>query len=108
MGVSVRAHIMEMVIIIVTIQPSCANITPAIPLTIVNGRNTAIMVSVEATIDSPTSFVPLMAAGLGRPPRSMCVVIFSSTTIASSTTSPIASDNELSEMIFSVPPVRYR
>ena len=39
------------------IQPNWRNNTPDIPLTIVSGKNTAIMVSVEAITEMATSFV---------------------------------------------------
>ena len=49
-----------------------------------------------------------MAASLGFEPRSMCVVMFSSTTMASSTTIPMAIESDESEMILSVEPVAKR
>ena len=100
-GVSVSAARIDRIIMMLTIQPNCLNSTPAIPVTMVRGRNTARIVSVEAITERPTSFVPCIAACLGELPLSMCVVMFSSTTIASSTTIPIAMDSELSEMILS-------
>ena len=87
-----------------TIQPNCLKRIPAIPLTIVKGRNTANMVRVEATTEIATSLVAWTAACLGILPRSMWVVTFSNTTIASSTTIPMAIESELSEMMFSVLP----
>ncbi len=78
------------------------------PVTRVRGKNTAIRVSVEAITETATSFVPCTAACFGSEPRSMCVVTFSSTTIASSTTIPIEIDRADSDTIFSVLPVAYR
>ena len=49
-----------------------------------------------------------MAASLGFEPRSICVVMFSRTTMASSTTIPMAMDSDESEMMFSVEPVAKR
>ena len=49
-----------------------------------------------------------MAASLGLDPRSIWVVIFSSTTMASSTTIPMAIESDESEMMFSVDPVAKR
>ncbi|MPM15669.1 hypothetical protein SDC9_62040 [bioreactor metagenome] len=57
-GVSVMAIISESEIMMVTIHPSCLNITPAKPPTIVIGKNTATMVSVDAMMESETSSVP--------------------------------------------------
>ena len=71
MGVSERAHTMEMTMMIVTIQPNCLKSTPVIPVTSVRGKNTAISVSVEATTERPTSLVPCTAACMGSLPRSM-------------------------------------
>ena len=75
---------------------------------IVSGRNTATMVRVEAITDSCTSWVACTAASLGFEPHSICVVMFSNTTMASSTTIPIAMVKDDIEMIFSVLPVAYR
>ena len=91
-----------------TIQPNCLNITPVVPLIIVKGRNTANMVKVEAMTDSCTSRVACTAASLGLEPRSMWVVTFSSTTMASSTTIPMAMVSDDMEMIFRVLPVANR
>ena len=107
-GVSERAQTVEMTIMIVTIQPSWRNSTPVMPVTMVRGKNTAISVSVEAITETATSLVPCTAACRGSAPRSMWVVTFSSTTIASSTTMPIEMDNAESEMMFSVLPVANR
>ncbi len=57
-GVSVRDIINERDIMIVTIHPNCLNITPAKPPTMVIGKNTAIIVRVEAITESDTSSVP--------------------------------------------------
>ena len=45
---------------------------------------------------------------MGFEPRSMCVVMFSNTTMASSTTIPMAMVSDDMEMIFSVLPVAYK
>ena len=87
------------------IQPNSLNITPVIPEIIVSGKNTASIVSVDAITETATSFVAWIAACLGAAPRSICVVTFSSTTIASSTTIPIAIVKVLNDIIFNVPSV---
>lgn len=56
------AAMVETVSVIDTIQPSELKSTPAIPLIIVRGRNTAIVVNVDAITDTPTSLVAKMAA----------------------------------------------
>ena len=105
MGVSDSALVVDIIIMMVTIQPSCRKSTPVMPVTRVSGKNTAIRVSVEAITDTATSLVPWMAACLGSAPRSMWVVTFSSTTMASSTTMPIEIDNADSDTMLSVLPV---
>ena len=91
-----------------TIHPSWLNMIPAIPLTRVRGRNTQSIVSVEAITEMPTSPVPCTAASLAFSPLSMCEVTFSRTTMASSTTIPIAIARADIEMIFKVLPVANR
>ena len=61
-GVSERAQVVEMIIMIVTIHPSWRKSTPVIPVTRVSGKNTAIRVSVEAITEMATSLVPCTAA----------------------------------------------
>ncbi len=105
---SERAQIVEITIIMVTIHPNWRKSTPLMPVTKVNGKNTAISVSVDATTDMATSLVPWTAACFGAEPRSMCVVTFSSTTMASSTTMPIEIDRAESETMLSELPVMAR
>jgi hypothetical protein len=93
---------------ILTIHPNWRNNTPDIPLIIVSGRNTANMVSVDAITEIATSLVANTAALFGRLPLSIWVVTFSNTTIASSTTIPIAIDNDDNEMILRELPVANR
>jgi hypothetical protein len=66
------------------------------------------MVSVEAITEIATSFVANTAALLGRLPLSIWVVTFSRTTMASSTTIPMAIDNEDNDMMLSELPVANR
>ena len=105
MGVNDKAATVEINMMAHIIQPSCLKSTPDIPLTIVNGKNTAIMVKVEAITEIATSLVPCTAACFGSEPRSIWVVTFSSTTIASSTTIPIAMESDESEIILIVFPL---
>ncbi len=78
------------------------------PVTMVRGKKTAIRVRVEAITDMATSFVPCTAACFGSLPLSICVVTFSNTTMASSTTIPIDIDNADSDTMLSVLPVAAR
>ena len=98
-GVKVRAEVVETVMMIHIIQPSSLKSTPVMPDTMVNGKNTPIMVRVDAITEMATSFVPWMAACLGSEPRSMWLVTFSSTTMASSTTLPMAIERHDSEIM---------
>ena len=81
---------------------------PAIPLIIVKGMNTQSIVRVEAITEIPTSAVPWTAASLGFSPLSRWVVTFSRTTMASSTTIPIAIERADMEMMLRVFPVAKR
>ena len=56
-GISDNAPTVDTIIMILTIQPNCLNIIPAIPLIIVSGINTANIVSVDAITEIATSFV---------------------------------------------------
>ena len=69
--------------------------------------NTATSDRFIASNVKPTSLEPFSAARNGESPRSMCREIFSSTTIASSTTRPAATISAMSERLFSEKPYRY-
>ena len=58
MGTSVNETITDVAIVIVTTQPSGLKRMPVIPPSMVNGRNTATIVSVDAITAKLTSFVP--------------------------------------------------
>ena len=81
---------------------------PACPSKKVKGRKTANNTKVVAMTDNDTSLVANTAAALGFVPRSMCVVTFSNTTMASSTTMPMAILKDDNEMIFNELPVSRR
>ncbi len=57
MGVSEMAAVVETQTTIVTIQPNSRNRIPAMPGTIVRGRNTATTTNVVAMTDNHTSLV---------------------------------------------------
>ena len=103
-----RALTVDTVMMTHIIHPSCLKSTPEISVTMVRGKNTAIMVSVEAITEMATSLVAWMAACLGLEPRSICVVTFSRTTMASSTTLPMAMERHEREIMLNEPPVAYR
>ena len=56
---------------------------------------------------APTSFAPSIAACTGRMPRSTWRWMFSSTTIASSTTRPVATISAISDRLLSEKPQKY-
>ena len=107
-GTSVRASAVDTIMMMLTIHPSWRNIIPAMPDTMVRGRNTQRVVRVEPIIEPATSDVPFTAASLRFSPRSMWREMFSSTTIELSTTMPMAMERALMEMMLSVFPVARR
>ncbi len=71
------------------------------------GRKITQVVSVEATMAPATSRVPTRAASaMGRPSCSRCRTMFSSTTMALSTISPIPSASPPNVIWFSVSPAK--
>ncbi len=61
--------------------------------------NTAISDSVMDSTVNPISFAPCSAASMGRIPCSKCRLMFSITTIASSTTNPVQIESAISETL---------
>ena len=74
------------------------------PSTKTIGKNTATVVSVEATTAPPTSRVPRIAAARASSPSSRHRTIDSSTTIALSTSMPIPRASPPSDITFSETP----
>ena len=72
-------------------KPNSRKSPPLCPGRNDSGTKTAIRVSVVATTAKNTSSVPITAAARGPSPRPRWRTMFSSTTIASSTTMPVAS-----------------
>ena len=69
--------------------------------------NTAIReILIDMTV-KPTSRAPFIAASNGFIPASTCRMMFSSTTMVSSTTNPLAIVRAMSERLFSEKPARY-
>ena len=80
-------------------RPNSLNMRPTTPPMNSTGMNTATSDSVIDTMVKPTSLEPLKAASIGFSPASMWRTMFSSMTIASSTTKPTASVSASSEML---------
>ncbi len=64
-----------------------------------SGINTAVSESVMDKMVNPTSAAPSIAACIGGAPISMCRTMFSSITIASSTTNPTASVSAINDSV---------
>ena len=88
-GTIVRATTREASRATVAVTAKGRNSSPARPPTKAMGRNTATETRVEAVIAVATSRVPSRIAVRRSAPRPRCRRMFSTTTIASSTTRPI-------------------
>ncbi len=80
---------------------------PASPCTNTSGKNTATVVSVDATTAMATMDEPFAAASMGLSPASRRWKMLSSTTIESSTSMPTPSASPPSDMRLSESPMRY-
>ena len=87
-----------------TVRPKGRNHSPLTPGMKATGTNTATMEKVVAATARPISAVPLRAAVRRSSPRSMWRTIFSRTTMASSMSTPMASDSPSRLMKLSVKP----
>ena len=106
-GVMVRAVKSEASMVTVITRPMSLNIIPVNPFMKMRGTKMATVVSEEAVIAIPTSEEAKTEASLGLSPASTCLVILSSTTMALSTTNPIAMIKLEREIIFIVRPNTY-
>ena len=99
MGVSVRETTPDIsTAIMMTTENSCSSL-PIIPLMKRTGMNTAMSEIVIDMIVKPISFDPFRAASIAPSPASMWRTMFSSITIASSTTKPTASVRAMSDRL---------
>ena len=78
------------------------NSLPTMPPASMNGMNTAISDRLIDTTVKPTSRAPSSAAAIRLIPASMCRDVFSMTTMASSTTKPVAIVSAIREKLSSV------
>ena len=90
-----------------SVSANSMNSRPVRPVANASGANTEVSVSVIATIAKPISRAPLIAASLRGMPSSTCRKMFSSITMASSTTRPIASTMASSVSVLIVNPNAY-
>ena len=91
MGVSVSETMPEMRIVRLIVTANSRNSRPITPPMNSTGMNTATSESVMDTIVKEISRAPRRAASMGDMPCSTCRTMFSSITIASSTTKPTES-----------------
>jgi hypothetical protein len=103
-GVSVSATNPDTITAPASVNANSLNSRPVRPGVNASGANTAASVSVIATTAKLISCAPLSAAWNGSSPSSMWRKMFSSTTIASSTTSPMASTSASSVSVLMVNP----
>ena len=87
---------------IVTVSANGRNSSPVMSPTRASGRNTATVVRVDAVIAPATSRTADLIASILVSPSPMCRLMFSITTIESSTTRPIAIVSAPSVMMLSV------
>ena len=87
---------------IVTVSANGRNSSPVMSPTKATGRNTATVVMVDAVTATATSRTAVLMATSLSSPRPMCRLMFSVTTIESSTTRPIAMVSAASVITLSV------
>ena len=85
-----------------TVRPNWKKKRPMMPFMNATGTNTAMIDIDVASTARPISSVPLRAASKWSSPCSRCRTMFSRTTMASSMSSPIASERAISVSMFSV------
>jgi hypothetical protein len=102
-----RATTSEKNTAIAAVQPNCTKKRPTMPVMNAVGRNTAISVNVVAMTARPISSAASIAASYGRLPSRRWRMMFSISTMASSTRMPTTSDSEISVTPLSVKPRRY-
>ena len=88
------------------VQPNCTKNFPATPLMKAVGRNTAIKVKVVAITARPISSAASIAASLGDLPMRKCRMMFSISTMASSTKMPTTNDRLSNVTTFSEKPAQ--
>ncbi len=107
MGVRVIETIPEIRMAVQMVTANSRNKRPRMPAMKRIGMNTAASDRVMETIVKPISREPLSAASYGFSPFSMCRTMFSSITMASSTTKPTERISAIMEMLFMLKFSRY-
>src|SRR5471032_3159878 len=115
-GLSSQAHSIGVVVSEITseimtaadsVTANSRNSAPSWPPMNSSGMNTAISDRLIDSTVKPTSRAPSRAASKRFMPASMWRVVFSSTTMASSTTKPVATVSAISDRLFRLKPSRY-
>ncbi|MCY1535556.1 hypothetical protein D9M68_709680 [compost metagenome] len=106
-GVRVRDTSNEITMATARVMENSRNRRSTIPPMNRIERNTATSDRFIESKVKPTSRAPLNAASIGVSPASICREMFSSTTMASSTTRPVAMISAISDRLFSEKPSRY-
>ena len=101
-GTMVRATKRDAPSAMVTVRANGRNSSPVMSLTSASGRNTATVVTVDAVTAVATSRTAAVMARTFVSPRVRCRLMFSMTTMESSTTRPIAIVSAPSVMMLSV------
>ena len=105
-GVSVSATRLDSTTALTTVRESSTKTRPIWPGRKISGTNTATTVAVVAMTAKNTCRVPRIAASVRGSPSSMRRWMFSSTTIESSTTSPMTSTSASSVRMLIEKPAR--
>ena len=101
-GVSVSDTTSDTAMAADSVTANSRNSRPTTPPISRIGMNTATSDRLMDSTVKPTSRDPRSAARIGDMPRSTWRMMFSSTTMASSTTKPVATISAISEIVFSV------
>ena len=107
MGVVVKDTNIDTMMAAVITTANSRNKRPSTPPMNKIGMNTATKEMLMATTVKPMSRDPCKHASRKGTPRSRCRVMFSKTTIASSTTKPVAMVKAMSVRLFKLKPMRY-
>ena len=106
-GTTVNATIKDATSVYVIVNANGIRSCLTVPSTYTSGRNTQMVVRVDATIGAATCFVPCTAALGAETPLFLNLYIFSMTTMELSTSIPIPRHNPARDMTFKVIPVKY-
>ena len=101
-GVVVREMTIEMTMAVESVTANSRKSRPMMPPIIRMGMKTAISDMLMEKTVKPISCAPFSAAAKGSMPASRCRVMFSITTMASSTTNPVAMVSAISDRLSSV------